>query len=58
MQILQNKLIEDIEKSLTKWLKKSGLKVNETKTELCLFYKNEIQPVEVWFAIKKLNQSQ
>ena len=33
-------LVEDMKKSLeaiTKWLKKSGLKVNDDKTELCLF---------------------
>ena len=37
-------LIKDMEKSLeaiTKWLKKSGMKVNQEKTELCLFYKND-----------------
>ena len=37
------KLIKDMEKSLeaiTKWLKKSGLKVNETKTEVCLFHRS------------------
>ena len=27
---------------ITTWLKKSGLKVNESKTELCLFFKREI----------------
>ena len=35
-------LINDMEKSLeaiTKWLKKSGLKVNENKTEVCLFHR-------------------
>ena len=35
-------LITDMEKSLeaiTKWLKKSGLKVNESKTEICLFHR-------------------
>ena len=37
------KLIENMEKSLeaiTKWLKKSGLKVNEAKTEVCLFHRS------------------
>ena len=32
-----------MEKSLeaiTKWLKKSGLKVNESKTEVCLFHRS------------------
>ena len=43
-------LMEDMKKSLeaiTKWLKKSGLKVNQEKTELCLFYKNDIAPVTI-----------
>jgi hypothetical protein len=31
--------------SITKWLKKSGLVVNYTKTELCLFYINDIDAV-------------
>jgi hypothetical protein len=40
-------LIVNMEKSLeaiTKWLKKSGLKVNQIKTDLCLFHKNDITP--------------
>ena len=32
---------------LAKWLKGSGLKVNEGKTELCLFYKKDSQPVQI-----------
>ena len=35
-------LISNMHKSLeaiTKWLKKSGLKVNENKTEICLFHR-------------------
>ena len=35
-------LIRDLEKDLeimTKWLRDSGLKVNEAKTELCLFHR-------------------
>ena len=38
-----SRLIIDMEKSLeaiTKWLKKSGLKVNEDKTEICLFHRH------------------
>ena len=31
------------------WLKESGLKVNEEKTELCLFYKKDTHPVEIIF---------
>jgi hypothetical protein len=33
--------------ALRKWLKDSRLKVNESKTELCLFYKRDIAPVPV-----------
>ena len=46
----KNKLVLDLEKSLesiTKWLKKSGLVVNDEKTDLCLFYKNDTEPVNV-----------
>jgi hypothetical protein len=37
-------LIKDMKKtleSITKWLKDSGLKVNEKKTEMCVFHRNE-----------------
>ena len=30
-----------------KWLKDSGLSVNEGKTECCLFYKNDHQPINL-----------
>jgi hypothetical protein len=43
-------MIKDMEKSiesLTKWLKNSGLKVNNNKTELCLFYKNDTAPISI-----------
>ena len=46
----KNQLIKDMEKSLeaiTKWLKQSGLKVNQEKTDLCLFYKNDTVGVKV-----------
>jgi hypothetical protein len=39
---------------MTKWLKKSGLKVNEAKTEVCLFYKNETRPVEIMISNTKV----
>jgi hypothetical protein len=48
--ICKRTLIEDMEKSLeslTKWWKKSGLKVNSNKTKLCLFYKNDIAPITI-----------
>ena len=32
---------------ITKWLRDSGLKVNEGKTEMCLFYKKDVPPVSV-----------
>ena len=41
-------LIKDVEKSLDtimKWLKKSGLKVNQDKTDLCLFFKHDTAPI-------------
>ena len=45
-------LIIDMKKSLeaiTKWLKDSGLKVNENKTELCLFHRNPQEPINLTF---------
>ncbi len=33
--------------SLKKWLKKSGLKVNNNKTKLFLFYENDIAPIAI-----------
>jgi hypothetical protein len=36
LEILKNKLDK-----ILKWLKDSGLKVNENKTELCIFHRNE-----------------
>ena len=45
-------LIEDMRESLemiTKWLKDSGLKVNETKTEICLFHKRDQPPIVITF---------
>ena len=32
---------------VTKWLKDSGLVVNEGKTEICLFYKSDHPPIEI-----------
>ena len=45
-----NQLIIEFETKLTtitKWLKDSGMKINETKTELCLFYRNDHAPVTI-----------
>jgi hypothetical protein len=33
--------------ALTKWLRQSGPKENEAKTEVCLFNKNDHQPVQI-----------
>jgi hypothetical protein len=44
------RLIVDIEKTIeqiTRWLKNSGLIVNQAKTESCLFYKNDCAPVHI-----------
>jgi hypothetical protein len=43
-------LITDMEKTLeaiTKWLKQSGMKVNQNKTEACLFYKHDTAPIQL-----------
>ena len=43
-------LINDVEKSLeaiTKWLRDSGLKVNQGKTEICLFSKRDSAPIRI-----------
>ena len=43
-------LIHDVEKTLkaiTKWLRDSGLKVNQGKTEICLFSKRDTAPVRI-----------
>jgi hypothetical protein len=43
-------LIDDMEKSLemiTKWFRDSGLKVNESKTEICLFHRMDYPPIVI-----------
>ena len=43
-------LMVDMKKSLeaiTKWLRQSGLKVNQAKTDLCLFFKRDCRPIEI-----------
>jgi hypothetical protein len=45
-----NVLITDLEKELemiVNWLKDSGLVVNGNKTEVCLFHRNDQNPVPV-----------
>lgn len=36
------------------WLKKSGLKINADKTEICIFANNDIQPCDVYILNKKI----
>jgi hypothetical protein len=46
----KNQVTERLTDTLTvvvKWLKDSGLKVNESKTELCLFHRKDTQPVQI-----------
>ena len=43
-------LIIDMKKtieSVIKWLRQSGLKVNDSKTELCLFHQKDQAPITV-----------
>ena len=43
-------LIDDMKQTLEmviKWLRDSGLKVNDVKTELCLFYRADTQPIQI-----------
>ena len=54
-------LIENMKKKLeaiTKWLKKSGLKVNESKTEMCLFFRNDCRPVSLMLNGKEIISKQ
>ena len=42
--------LEELAKKLEtiiKWLKDSGIKVNNAKTELCLFYHADMQPIHI-----------
>ena len=52
--IVWNKHVEVLKKEMERklgliieWLRKSGLKVNETKTELCLFHRKDKPPIEI-----------
>ena len=42
VEVLVNDMIKSLE-AITKWLRDSGLKVNETKTELCMFHRTQTQ---------------
>ena len=53
-------LISNMEKDLeimTKWLKDSGLKVNESKTELCLFHRKDCPKITLRLNLKTVNSS-
>jgi hypothetical protein len=46
----KTELIREMESTLEnirKWIKQSGLKINEKKTEICHFYRREKEPVKV-----------
>ena len=52
------KFITDMEKkieAIIKWLKKSGLIVNQNKTEACLFYKNDFEQVNLRIGENTIN---
>ena len=43
--------------TIIKWLKGSGLKVNDEKTELCLFYRNDTPPVQITINTKQISST-
>ena len=50
-------LVHDMEDSLdsiSKWYSQSGLVVNQSKTEICLFYKTDIESVEVTVGTERI----
>ena len=44
IEVLVNDMIKSLE-AITKWLRDSGLKVNETKTELCMFHRTQTKTI-------------
>lgn len=53
-------LITDMENALiriSKWFKDSGLKVNNAKTDLCLFYKNDTAPITLTLGIEEIRSN-
>ena len=40
-------IFEEKLRLITKWLRDSGLKINEVKTEVCLFHRNDHAPIVV-----------
>ena len=55
--ITLSELITEMKESLEliiKWLKDSGLKVNDEKMEVCLFYRNDTPPITITFNSKAI----
>jgi hypothetical protein len=51
------RLIDDMEKSLeaiTKLLKQSGLVVNQSKTEICLFHRRDNRPITIEIGLETI----
>jgi hypothetical protein len=46
--------MEDSLAEITKWWRQSGLKVNNDKTELCLFNRLEVAPVQIRLGVSKI----
>jgi hypothetical protein len=42
---------------ISKWFKDSGLKVNNAKTDLCLFYKNDTAPITLTLGIEEIRSN-
>ena len=49
--------IKNTLETIIKWLKGSGLKVNDEKTELCLFYRNDTPPVQITINTKQISST-
>ena len=46
--VLANLLVSKLER-IALWLTKSGMKVNELKTSLCLFHNSDVRPITIVF---------
>ena len=53
LDVLQNEIKNTLE-TIIKWLRGSGLKVNDEKTEACLFYRNDTPPVIITINTKQI----
>jgi hypothetical protein len=50
-------LVHDMEDSLdkiSKWYSQSGLAVNQSKTDICLFYKTDVEAIEVTVGTERI----